>query len=79
MEVIRPRSWLEEGDVLYFKYGGAGTLFMKIFGVTRCGLKRCMESDDSDTSHDDDGDAPSSGGSESNNSPSVKSEDEDCN
>ncbi|XP_020172571.1 B3 domain-containing protein Os03g0212300-like [Aegilops tauschii subsp. strangulata] len=69
---------LKEGHILHFKYDGAATLFMKIFGVIGYRLKCCTESDDSDSPGNNDGDMyPFDGSGSSDDSPSVKSEDED--
>ena len=65
---------LKKGQVLLFEYDGAAMLFMKIFGITGCRLKCCMESDEIDSPGDV---SPSDGSGSSGGSPSVKSEDED--
>lgn len=64
---------MKKGHVLYFQYDEAATLFMKIFGVTGCHLKCCMESGDNNTSHDDDGDvSPSDGTGSRGGSPTLR-------
>ena len=73
---------LKRGHILQFKYDGAATLFVKIFGLFGSRLACWAESEDSyssSSSEDDssDGVAPSGGGGGDGGSPRVKSEDED--
>jgi hypothetical protein len=74
---------LKRGHVLQFKYDGAATLFVKIFGISDNRLECCTESEDgsySGSSSEDDSDsgaAPSGGSGSDDSCPRVKSEDED--
>lgn len=75
---------LMEGHTLLFKYGGAATLFMKIFGTAGYRMGSCMESDSSGSSGGSSGSSSTSSGGEWNdddsddsNWPCVKEEDFD--
>ena len=67
---------LKRGHVLQFKYDGAATLFVKIFGISGSRLECCAESEDgsdSSSSSEDDsssGAAPS-GGAEATTIPTA--------
>jgi hypothetical protein len=74
---------LKRGHLLHFKYDGAATLFVKIFGVFGSRLEYCAESEDgsySGSSSEDDNDSgtsPSDGSGSGGSFPRIKSEDED--
>lgn len=74
---------LKRGHLLQFKYDGAATLFVKIFGACGARLGCCAESEDDSGSDSSDGSDSgssgdsSSGGESGEGSPRIKSEDED--